>query len=138
MKGDDLSEAFICEKTLDIYCCIVKKTLGTNSKDFDFKESRRWLKKSIKEVKFSVLRHGEVASSNKKEAEKYKKEFSDIIKAGLVPQQVISGEETGLFWKKLSNRAFITEEENVLPGQKPIKDRLTLLMCGNISGYFKA
>ena len=32
---------------------------------------------------------------------------------------------------KLLNRTFIVEAENALPGHKPIKDRLTLLMCGN-------
>ena len=45
----------------------------------------------------SVHRHGEAAGSNKKEAEKSKKEFSDLIKAGFVPQQVHNGNETGLF-----------------------------------------
>ena len=40
LKGDSLSEAFICEKALDIYGDLVKKTLGANSKEFDFKASR--------------------------------------------------------------------------------------------------
>ena len=31
----------------------------------------------------------------------------------------------------------MTEEEKALPGNKPMKDRLTLLMCGNASGDFK-
>ena len=39
LKGDSLSEAFICEKALDIDGDLVKKTLGENSKDFDFKAS---------------------------------------------------------------------------------------------------
>ena len=51
------------------------------------------------------------------------KEFSDLIKAGFVPQQVFNADKTGLFWKKLPNRSFITEEENTLPGHKPLKDR---------------
>ena len=86
----------------------------------------------------SVHRHREAASSSKKEAEKSKKEFSDLIKAvGFIPQQVFNGDETNLFWKKLPNRAFITEEEKALPVHKPMKDRLTLLMCGNASGDFK-
>ena len=45
-----------------------------------------------------VLRHGEAASSNMKEAEKFKREFSDLIKAeGFVPQQAFDGNETSLF-----------------------------------------
>ena len=39
--------------------------------------------------------------------------------------------------EKLPNRTFITEEEKALPGHKPMKDRLTRLMCGNASGDFK-
>ena len=45
LKGNSLSEAFICEKTLDIYSDLVKKTHGANSKDFDFKASRGWFEK---------------------------------------------------------------------------------------------
>ena len=37
----------------------------------------------------------------------------------------------------MPNRTFATEEEKALPGHKPMKDRLTLLMCGNASGDFK-
>ena len=39
--------------------------------------------------------------------------------------------------KKLPNRTFITEEVKASPGHKPMKDRLTLLMCGNASGDLK-
>ena len=34
-------------------------------------------------------------------------------------------------------RAYITEEEKALTGHKPMRDRLTLLLCGNTSGDFK-
>ena len=42
---DCLSEAFIYEKALDIYGDLVKKTLGANSKDLDFKASGGWFEK---------------------------------------------------------------------------------------------
>ena len=45
LKGDSLSEAFICEKALDIYGHLVNKTLGANFKDFDFKACRGCPKK---------------------------------------------------------------------------------------------
>ena len=54
LKGDSYGEAFICKKALDIYGDLVKKTLGANSKDFDFKASRRWFIKFNKEVDFTV------------------------------------------------------------------------------------
>ena len=40
LKGDSLSETFISEKAQSIYGDLVKKSLGANSKDFDFKGSR--------------------------------------------------------------------------------------------------
>ncbi|XP_014392726.1 PREDICTED: tigger transposable element-derived protein 1-like isoform X2 [Myotis brandtii] len=65
-------------------------------------------------------------------------EFQEFIEAeGFVPQQVFNCDETGLFWKKMPKRTYITQEEKSLPGQKPVKDRLTLLLCGNASGDFK-
>ena len=35
------------------------------------------------------------------------------------------------------NRTYITKEEKTFPGHKPMKDILTLLLCGNASGDFK-
>ena len=35
------------------------------------------------------------------------------------------------------NRTYITKEQKSLPGHKPMKDRLTLLLCDNASGDFK-
>ncbi|UYV76007.1 hypothetical protein LAZ67_13002113 [Cordylochernes scorpioides] len=43
----------------------------------------------------------------------------------------------GLFWKKMPNRTYITAEEKMMPGHKPMKDRLTLALCANASGDCK-
>uniref|UniRef100_A0A8D2J1Y1 DDE-1 domain-containing protein n=2 Tax=Varanus komodoensis TaxID=61221 RepID=A0A8D2J1Y1_VARKO len=37
----------------------------------------------------------------------------------------------------MPKRTYITEEENAMPGPKPMEDRLTLLFCANASGDFK-
>ena len=44
MKRVSLSETFICEKALDIYGDLVKKTIGANSKAEDDSKSlkRKW------------------------------------------------------------------------------------------------
>ena len=63
-----------------------------------------------------------MTSSNKKEAKKFKREFSDLIKAeSFIPQQVFNRDKTGLFLKKLPNRIFITGEEKALQVHKPMK-----------------
>ncbi|GFU35122.1 tigger transposable element-derived protein 1 [Nephila pilipes] len=73
-----------------------------------------------------------------KAAEDYIKTFSDLIKAqGYISQQVFNCDETGLFWKKMPNRTYITAEEKMMPGHKPMKDRLTLALCANASGDCK-
>jgi len=85
-----------------------------------------------------VVRHGEAASANQKAAEEFVQDFSEYVKAnGFIPQQVFNCDETGLFWKKMPRRTYITEEEKALPGHEPMKDRLALLLCGNASGDFK-
>ncbi|GIX79431.1 hypothetical protein CDAR_228661 [Caerostris darwini] len=67
-----------------------------------------------------------------KAAEDYIKTFSDLIKAqGYISQQVFNCDETGLFWKKMPNRTYITAEEKMMPRHKPMKDRLTLALCAN-------
>ena len=47
----------------------------------------------LKEVEFSVLRYGEAASSNKKEADMFQKELSDLKKQIFCPT-------TGIFYFK--------------------------------------
>ncbi|XP_064116192.1 tigger transposable element-derived protein 1-like [Macrobrachium nipponense] len=60
-----------------------------------------------------------------------------MTKEGYSSQQVFNCDETGLFWKKMPRRTYITEEEKKLPGHKPMKDRLTLALCSNASGDCK-
>ena len=69
-----MSEVFHCEKALDVYGDLVKKTLVANCKDFDLKASRGWFEKINKRSGIlNVLGHGEAAFSNKKEEEMFKK-----------------------------------------------------------------
>jgi len=139
LAGDSVSAAIICEKAKLLHSDLLSKLLGTSAETDDFKASRGWFEKFKKRSGIhSVIRHGEAASSNEKEAEAFKVEFDKIIKEeDYVPQQVFNCDETGLFWKKMPKRTFITQEEKALPGHKPMKDRLTLLFCANASGDCK-
>lgn len=84
------------------------------------------------------MRHGETASSDHKAAEEFVKKFEELInQEGYIPQQVFNCDETGLFWKKMPRRTYITAEEIKMPGHKPMKDRLTLALCANASGDCK-
>ncbi|XP_066444151.1 E3 ubiquitin-protein ligase ZFP91 isoform X1 [Eleutherodactylus coqui] len=140
LNGDSVSQAIICEKARLLYADLLQKLPeATASVLSDFKASRGWLDKFKRRTGIrSGTRRGEAATSDRSGAETFVSEFKDYVEAeGLVPQQVFNCDETGLFWKKMPKRTFITQEEKALPGHKPIKDRLTLLLCGNASGDCK-
>ncbi|GIY60997.1 tigger transposable element-derived protein 1 [Caerostris darwini] len=142
LQGDTLTQTIICEKARAIYGDLLKQTPQTSideASEESFKASRGWFENFKKRSGIHyVVRHGEAASSDMKAAEDYIKTFSDLIKAhGYISQQVFNCDETGLFWKKMPNRTYITAEEKMMPGHKPMKDRLTLALCANASGDCK-
>lgn len=138
LAGDSVSEGLICEKARHLHDDLSKTIPGTSEAQ-EFKASRGWFEKFKKRTGLhNVIRHGEAASSDFAAAEAYKATFASFIEEeGYVPHQVFNCDETGLFWKKMPRRTFITQEETKLPGHKPMKDRLTLLLCSNASGDFK-
>jgi hypothetical protein len=137
LAGDSVSEAIICEKARLLYSDITRDTPGSSAEEF--KASKGWFDNFKKRTGIhSVVRHGEAASSNKDASEKFVEKFKDFVdREGFIPEQIFNCDETGLFWKKMPKRTYITREEKALPGHKPMKDRLTLLLCGNASGNFK-
>lgn len=52
-------------------------------------------------------------------------------------KQVFNLDETGLYWKRMPSRTFISIEDKTAPGFKAAKDRCTLLFGGNASGDCK-
>ncbi|UYV79264.1 hypothetical protein LAZ67_17001849 [Cordylochernes scorpioides] len=105
----------------------------------DFKASKGWFENFKRRSGIhSVTRHGEGASSDAKAAETFTAEVEKLVVTECyLPQQVFNCDETGLFWKKMPKRTYITAEANTMPGHKPKKDRLTLLLCANASGDLK-
>ena len=143
LAGDNVSEAIICEKASTIFQDLKREAAETEGESAqgsdEFKASRGWFDNFKKRSGIhSVIRHGEASSADVKGAENFIKEFEKLIhEEGYVPHQVFNCDETGLFWKKMPRRTFITAEEKSLPGHKPMKDRLTLALCANASGDFK-
>ncbi|XP_068204631.1 tigger transposable element-derived protein 1-like [Palaemon carinicauda] len=44
-------------------------------------------------------------------------------------------DKTGLFWKSMPSRTFLSQDEVHRPGYKAHKDRVTLIICGNAAGF---
>ncbi|XP_023665526.1 histone-lysine N-methyltransferase EHMT2 isoform X7 [Paramormyrops kingsleyae] len=139
LAGDTVTETFICEKAKTLYTDLVSKLPGTSTENEGFKASRGWFDNFKKRSGIhSVVRHREAAISDAKAAEAFAVEFQKLmVSECYLPQQVFNCDEMGLFWKKMPKRTYITAEENAMPGHKPMKDRLTLLLCANASGDFK-
>ena len=98
-----MSEGIMCEKAKALYVDLVRKTPGTSSKNEEaFKATRGWFEKFKKRTGiYSVVRLGEVLSSDTTIAEKFVPEFQEVITSeGFIPQQVFNCDEAGLFWKK--------------------------------------
>ncbi|XP_068237203.1 tigger transposable element-derived protein 1-like [Palaemon carinicauda] len=102
----------------------------------EFKGSCGWFEKFKRWTGIhSVVRHREASSSDTKAANNFVKKFEKIVEdEGYIEQQVFNCDETGLFSKKMPSRTYITAEEKKMPGHKPMKDRLTLVLCANVSG----
>ncbi|XP_042221707.1 tigger transposable element-derived protein 1-like, partial [Homarus americanus] len=82
---------------------------------------------------------GEAASADTDSANKYPAELEKIIdEGGYSPEQAYNVDETGLFWKRMPARTFISTEEKSAPGFKASKDCLTLLLGGNASERYNA
>ncbi|XP_066948598.1 tigger transposable element-derived protein 1-like [Macrobrachium rosenbergii] len=93
-----------------------------------FKASRGWFDHFKKRTgNYSMIRRGEAASYDVKAAEEFVKRFAKLVETKrYIARQVFNCDETGLFWKKMLRRTYITAEEKSLPGHKPTKDLLTL------------
>uniref|UniRef100_UPI00358EFACF tigger transposable element-derived protein 1-like n=1 Tax=Myxine glutinosa TaxID=7769 RepID=UPI00358EFACF len=139
LVGAAISEGIICEKAKLLHGDLIKDLPGSSADGDEFKASRGWFEKFKRRSGIhSVVMHGEAASSNKDGAADFVNKFSAFVNTeGYVAQQVFNCDETGLFWKKMPRRTYITKEEKSVPGHKPMKDRLTLLLCANASGDCK-
>ena len=105
----------------------------------DFNASRGWFNRFRKRANIHSIRmQGEAADADAKMAAEYPETFKTIIEeGGYLPCQIWNVDETGLYWKKLPSRTYISREEKSASGHKPAKDRLTLLLGGNASGDCK-
>ncbi|XP_068209148.1 tigger transposable element-derived protein 1-like [Palaemon carinicauda] len=145
IAGDTLTQSVISHKASAIFADLVEAQRDGGHKGTsqqapqEFKAPHGWFDRFRKRTGIhSVIRHEGAASSDKKAAEKFFKNFENVIsRVGYIPQQVFNCDETGLFWKKMPCCTYITAEERKLPGHKPMNDRLTLAFCANASGDLK-
>jgi len=81
---------------------------------------------------------GQATSADIEATRVFTAEFKKItVDNDFPPDLVFNVDGTGLFWKKLLSRTYISREEKSAPCFKASEDQLTLLLGGNASGTLK-
>ncbi|CAM5075763.1 unnamed protein product [Natator depressus] len=126
------------EKALSLYVLFKPPAEeGQPSDEKEFKASQGWLNSFRNRFNLKNLQTtGEAASANEDAAKAYPEQLKKIIEEkGYLLEQVFNVEETGLFWKKMPNRTYISKSERQAPGFNAAKDRVTVLFCGKVAGH---
>ena len=133
-----LSLTLIQEKAKSLFEDLKAKA-GEGADEETFAASQGWFQRFKKRANLHhVSVSGEAASADTEAAEKFPTQLKEIIDAGsFTSQQIFIVDETGLFWKKMPEKTYISRKEKTMPGFKAAKDRLTLMLGGNASGDFK-
>ena len=100
----------------------------------EFVASTGWFRRFKKRFQFNNVRvTGEAMSSDEEGAHKFVDSLDELITdEGYLAEQIFNVDETGLYWKRMPECTYIQEEAKSMPG---FKDRLTLLLGGNIAGF---
>lgn len=135
-KRVPLSSQIIREKAKQLHSHF-SQSLGEASDTPQFLASKGWFERfKTRFTLHNVKLVGEAASADHKAAEEFPSEFKKIVEEGeFCAEQVFNADESGLFWKRMPSRTFLSKSEKTAPGFKAAKDRLTLLFCANASGF---
>ncbi|XP_046392265.1 tigger transposable element-derived protein 1-like [Ischnura elegans] len=123
------------QRALAIYSDLTKDL----SNPVPFTASSGWFDRYKKRANLRgvVKMSGEAASADSEAANAFMETFRAIVEeGGYLPQQIFNADETGLFWKRMPRKTYISIEEKVMREFKIAKDRFTLLNGGNGSGDF--
>lgn len=104
-----------------------------------FHASPGWMQKFKSRYGIRLLKVcGEKLSSQPELIEPFMASLADSIKKmNLDNEQIYNADETGLAWKLLPDKTFVSHHETTAPGRKISKERLTFLACTNATGTHK-
>uniref|UniRef100_A0A670ZKQ9 Tigger transposable element-derived protein 1-like n=1 Tax=Pseudonaja textilis TaxID=8673 RepID=A0A670ZKQ9_PSETE len=102
-----------------------------------FTASRGWFMRFQRRFNYHTVHPpGEAAGANKIVAQRFLDDFDDLITEGnYLPEQIFNVDKTRLFWEKMPERTYLHQEAQAMPGYKVFKDRITLLLGGNVAGF---
>ncbi|XP_055685651.1 tigger transposable element-derived protein 1-like [Lutzomyia longipalpis] len=109
------------------------------SSSFEFQATKGWFHNFRMRTKIHNVRlPGKPGDVDFDAAEVCKDEIWSIVQEeGYSMEQIFNVDDTAVFWKKMPNRTYITKDKMKVPGPKPRKERLSLLLEANDSGTLK-
>lgn len=130
-EGKPLSGPLLCEKAKKLH-----QDLGIQE-PCNFSDG--WLRNFKRRHGIRKLTAcGEKKSADVDAARKYCCDFLNLIEEHEVtPEQVYNADETALWWRCIPTTTLAAFYEKEAPGFKVNKDRLTALVCANVSGSHK-
>lgn len=133
-----LDNNIIREKALHLYNLLQMQEPSTSTpkKKQEFTASSGWFYLFAKRQGLrNVHIKGESASADTESAAAFPAVLKSIVEeGGYVADQVYNADETGLYWKRMPSRTYISQAEKCASGFKAAKDRVSLLFCSNASG----
>lgn len=106
------------------------------TKNDDFRASVGWFEKFKQRHGIRFLQmSGEKLSADESQISSFIENLNaKITQLGLTPEQLYNADETGLNWRQLPTKTFVTEDEKKVSGRKLQKERITLMVCANGAG----
>ena len=107
------------------------------TKGTDFTPSDGWL--SRWKVKHNIIfkrEQGEKQSADKVGASDWQKDILPEILERFNPDNIFNADETGLYYRGIPDKGFCQRGQD-LPGGKKAMDRITVLLCSNMTGSEK-
>lgn len=134
-KRVPLSTMMITAKAKSLFA-MLKEKAGPDY-DVEFTASSGWLKRFKNRYPLQNAKaSGESASADVKAAEEFLESLDKLIVEGnYLPEQIFNMDETSLFWRQMPEWTSIHMEARSKPGFKAFKDRITVLLGGNVAGY---
>ncbi|XP_058029618.1 tigger transposable element-derived protein 1-like isoform X2 [Ahaetulla prasina] len=99
-----------------------------------FTASRGWFMRF--QLRFHYQKTHRLGKADKEAGKHFPDELDNVVAEGnYFAEQIFRVDETGLYWKRMPERTYIHREAQAIPGCKAFKDRVTLLLGGNVAGF---
>ncbi|XP_039192450.1 tigger transposable element-derived protein 1-like [Crotalus tigris] len=101
-----------------------------------FTASHGWFMRFQQRFPYQILPSGEASWADKEAAKRFLDELDDVVAEGnYFAEQIFRVDETVLYWKRILGQTYIHKEAQAMPGCKAFKDRVTLVLGGNVAGF---